>query len=160
MNGTKWLLPYRLKIWGWILSLPAFCAGLFYLLTGMEADWLSGRVPALIDDKPGSFFEGGGAVFFTMVENDLTDELIGGILMLGLILLCFTRQKTEDEYIAKIRLESFLWAGFIQCSLFLIALVTIYGIPFWYFMIVNLYLLPIVFVVRFYIKVNALTRAV
>lgn len=127
-------------------------------MTGMEAEWLHGRVPALIADKPGSLL-GGDTTFFTMVKNNLTDEVIGGVLMLGLILLCFTRQKTEDEYIARIRLESFLWAAFIQCSIFLIALLTIYGEPFWVFMMVNFYLLPIIFVIRFYTRVNALNRA-
>lgn len=157
MNSTKWLLPYRLKKWGWILTVPSFIIGIFFLITdGFDIDWLDTKVFAIIGEEKGDWF--GDTGFFLFMENNLADELIAGSLMLGLMFLCFTREKFEDEYIAKIRWESMLWAVYTQMIVFIIALFTIYGIPFWTFMLVNMFLLPIFFVVRYYWKLFTLKR--
>ena len=157
MNSTKLLLPYRLKKWGWILTLPSFFAGILFLATdGIDPAWLNIKTLAIIGEKDGSLI--GDTAFLIFMENNLADEFIAGALMLGLLFLCFTREKIEDEYISQIRWESMLWAVYTQMIVFIVALFTIYGMPFWTFMLVNMFLLPIFFVVRYYWKLFTLKR--
>lgn len=153
------LLPHRFKIWGWIITIPALAAGIWLLINDGEADLdiFDVQILALIGEGEGGFF-GGDPALFVRMKNNLFDELIGALLMIGLLLLSFTREKTEDEYISRIRSESFQWAVFVQMILYILALLVIYGTPFWTFMLINLYLLPIVFVVRYYYKLYQLNR--
>jgi len=159
MKRRSLLLPHSLKKYGWMLSIPSFCIGAYYVFTGSDFTWLTANVPAVLADGSEGFL-GGNCAFFTMTKNDLTDELIASALLVGLYLLSFTREKVEDEYISRIRAESMLWAVFVQMMVFLVALWTIYGMPFWTFMLINLYLLPLVFVVRYYGKLYVLNRQV
>lgn len=157
MKAPSMLLPHRYRILGWILSIPALTAGIYFMIAEPEFDALDARVPALIGEADGDIF--GDNTFFIMMKNNLTDELVGAVLLIGLFLLCFTRERNEDEYIARVRSESMQWAVFVQMCVFFMALLTVYGIPFWSFMLINLYLLPLVFVVRYYSRIYKINRA-
>lgn len=150
-------MPHSYRIVGWILTIPAFAAGLWFMFAEPEFGALDARVFALIGEKGNDFL--GDTAFFVFMKNNLTDELIGAVLLIGLFLLCFTREKKEDEYIARVRSESMQWAVFVQMCVFFIALLTVYGMPFWSFMLINLYLLPIVFVIRYYTRIYKINRA-
>lgn len=159
MKKNGLLLPHRLKVWGWILTIPSLVTGIWFMAenSAAEYDLFDFEILAVVGEGEDGFF-GGDPALFVWMNNNLLDELVGALLMIGLLLLCFTREKTEDEYIARIRSESFQWAVFVQMVLYLVALLTIYGLPFWTFMLINLYLLPIVFVVRYYYKMYQLNR--
>jgi len=150
------LLPYRFKIVGWILTIPAFATGLWFMIAEPDFEAMTFMVPAIIGETDGSFI--GETGYFIMNRNNLMDELIGTVLMAGLLLLCFTRERQEDEYIARVRYESMQWAVLVQMLVFIIAMLSIYGLPFWNFMLVNLFLLPLVFVIRYYFLIFKMNR--
>ena len=159
MKNNRLLLPYRFKKLGWILTIPSFLAGLWVLIWEPEIEFLTTQVFAFFGEDGSSFF-GGDPKMFVWMTNNLLDELISVTLMAGLLLLSFTREKQEDEYIGRIRQESMYWAVFTQMMVFIGATLTIYGTAYWTFMLVNLFTLPLFFVLRYYFMKIKLQRQV
>ena len=54
---------------------------------------------------------------FTIQTNNFTDELGGILLIIGLLLIAFSKEKDEDERISRVRLESLLWATLVNSIL-------------------------------------------
>ena len=138
------LLPRFWKPWGWVLTLPALVAGIAYLIAGddLMLSFLrvqTNRTPDLLNNP---------------TEN-LTNELIGLALLIGLNLVAFSQEKVEDERVAQIRLESWLWGLLINSILLALALIFLYGEQFFNFMICNLYTPYIIYLVRFHLVLYA-----
>lgn len=57
-------------------------------------------------------------IFRSINENRLS-SIVGVLFMTGALFVAFSREKTEDEFIAKIRLESLLWATYINYGVLL-----------------------------------------
>ena len=57
--------------------------------------------------------------------------------------------KDEDEYIAQIRLESLLWATYINYGFLLFSILFVYGLGFYQIMVFNIFTLLVIFLVRF-----------
>jgi hypothetical protein len=64
-------------------------------------------------------------------------------------MVAFAKEKHEDEYIAKTRMESFLWATYINYAILLFCFMFFYGVGFMYVMIFNMFTLIILFIIRF-----------
>lgn len=140
------LIAHRWKTLGWILTIPSFFGGIYYMaidcpeaLVVTLPDWLSRFMwieSFILNDKP--------------VTIALLDELICIALMVGLLLLAFSREKTEDEWIQRVRLESLQWA-ILTNSLLLIAFILFaHGSPFLTVMVYNMFTPLLIFVARFY----------
>jgi hypothetical protein len=67
----------------------------------------------------------------------------------GAMLVAFSKEKTEDEFIVNIRLTSLLWALLVNNILLLIAFVFIYGTTFFSVMVYNMFTVLIIFILRF-----------
>ena len=65
------------------------------------------------------------------------------------MLVGFSKEKNEDEFISEIRLSSLLWAVWVSYMLLLIAFLLIYGSPFLEVMVYNMFTILIIFIVRF-----------
>ncbi|MFD2245790.1 hypothetical protein [Pontibacter ruber] len=141
---TRYLFPNRYKIIGWILLIPSTLLGLLMVLFDYSFFKLNATVFALYD---GGLFEPNK--FLTLTKTDLADELIGAMVIIGGLLAAFSEEKDEDEYIAKIRLESLLWATYINYGFLLFSLLFIYGAGFYQIMIFNMFTLLFIFLVRF-----------
>ncbi|MDA3820937.1 MAG: hypothetical protein PF590_10820 [Candidatus Delongbacteria bacterium] len=98
------------------------------------------------------------AVFFDMIENNVFNELAGILLIVSLVFIAFSREKQEDEYISKIRLESLLWATYINYGILVLSLIFLYNFAFFWVMIFNMFTLLIIFIVRYYIMLNKMKR--
>ena len=48
----------------------------------------------------------------------------------GALLVSFSKEKNEDEFITEIRLSSLLWAVCVSYTLLLVAFLFVYGSPF------------------------------
>ena len=140
------LIAHRWKALGWILSIPAFIGGIYYMANdNSEAlfvtlpDWLSRFmwIESFMSD--------------TMPKTiALLDELICISLLVGLLLLAFSREKIEDEWIQRVRLESFQWAMLVNSLLLMAFIVFTHGTPFLTVMVYNMFTPMLIFVARFY----------
>jgi hypothetical protein len=92
---TKFLLPHRTKIWGWVIAMPAFIVMIIYLQFGYEFPFLDYAAKGI---QHLSFDNGW---LFNIQFNNFTDEIGGILLILGLLLIAFSKEKDEDERIAQ-----------------------------------------------------------
>ncbi len=142
--SNKLLLPNKLKTIGWIILIPATVVGIVLTIIGFETNWINAKVFAFFTDE---FF--GGTRFFTFIKTDITNTITGVLFITGAVLVGFSSEKKEDEYIANIRLSSLLWAVWVSYLLLLLAFLFVYGTAFLTVMIYNMFTVLIIFIVRF-----------
>ena len=140
----NYLLPHYLKRVGFVLLALGVVALMYSFLISNTPDFMDFNVYALIRQRFLSPVE-----FFSVVETNFLDELIAGLLILGLGLISFSREKVEDEFIAKTRLESLVWATYLNYGVLLLSVLFVYEMAFFKVMIVNMFTILIFFVIRF-----------
>ena len=143
---TKLLLPNYFKKIGWILLIPSALFGLFIIISDYELKFL--------DLKVFTIYSGSGVfqdpVLFGMINSNLTGTLIGILFLIGAIFVAFSKEKSEDEFITKVRLESLLWATYINYGVLIFCFLFFYEFEFLYVMIFNMFTILIFFIIRFY----------
>ena len=85
-------------------------------------------------------------MFSRDLETWLNNLLIIGILCGSLFITC-SREKVEDEMIARIRLDALLFALYANTAVIVVAALAAYGLAFVDVMIYNLFTLPLLFLV-------------
>jgi hypothetical protein len=65
-------------------------------------------------------------------------------------MVAFSKLKTEDEYMMKIRLESLVWAVYVNFIVIIIANIAIFGIDFLDVLMLNMYTILVLFILKFY----------
>lgn len=146
---TKFLIDHRYKVLGGILFVSAFVLGVLQFFGGFEPNWLDWKVPALFYSEWTLGQQDSSWKLVTMIENNVADEICLSLLLIGALLLAFSREKDEDELIMKIRLESMLWAARVNGVIVLLSVILVYDVVFFYVMIFNLFLLFVLFILRF-----------
>ena len=141
---TQLLLPNRYKKIGWIILIPATILGLILCYNEFSADWLWAKVFAIASE--GSEFH---YKYFTFTKTNITNTVIGGLFIIGAVLVGFSKEKKEDEFITGLRLSSLLWAVLVSYILLFIAFIFVYGTPFLDVMVYNMFTVLIIFIVRF-----------
>jgi len=143
---TKLLLPNCFKRPGWIILIPSALLGLFIIIFDYDFSFLETRVFTIYS---GSFpLKDSG--WFSVIESNLTNTIVGVLFIIGAVFVAFSKEKTEDEFIAKIRLESLLWATYINYGVLLFCFIFFYAFEFLYVMIFNMFTILIFFIIRFY----------
>jgi hypothetical protein len=146
---TRFLLPNKFKLIGWILLVPSAILGLIQIF------YLSGSGLKFFDLKVFTIYSGDFSpwgippVVLGFDKVNLTGTIIGVLFILGAAIVAFAKEKQEDEYIAKTRLESFLWATYLNYAILLFCFMFFYGVGFMYVMIFNMFTLIILFIIRF-----------
>ena len=141
---TNYLFPYQMKKFGWILLIPGIILGLFFLIDQSEPNFLNVTVFSIAEQAIFS-----DSLFFTLTENNILDEIIGLLLITGAILIAFSKEKHEDEFILKIRLESLVWAIYLNYAVLILTLIFIYDMIFFWVLVFNMFTLLFFFIIRF-----------
>ena len=141
---TNYLLPHKYKTIGWILFVIGLTLGAMVLFAEFEPEFLNVKVYALFNEELL-----GATTFFSLVETNLLVEIIITLIVVGGLITAFTKEQIEDEFIAKIRLESLVWATYINYILLLLATLVVFELSFLYVMQVNMFTLLIFFIIRF-----------
>ena len=92
---TTYLLPNKYKLIGWILFGVGLITGMLMYTDLMESEMLKTKVLSIYHD--GFFAEKEG--FFKIIENGILDEIVAAIIIIGGLLVGFTKEKVEDEFI-------------------------------------------------------------
>lgn len=141
---TNYLFPNRFKKIGWLLFIPGIILGIIFLMSQADIDFLNVKVFSIAEQP---IF--GKTVFFSITENNILDEIIGLLLIIGAILIAFSKEKSEDEFISKIRLESLVWATYINYAILIITIIFIYDMIFFWVLVFNMFTVLIFFIIRF-----------
>jgi hypothetical protein len=136
------LLPSRYKWIGIIVLVPSLILGILVRFKDFSFDFLT--LPSKAKQ------EGMQKIFnFDEIIN-LTDELALTGIIIGLLFIAFAREKQEDEFIGKIRLESLQWAVLINYVLLLVATWLVHGLGYIDVMMYNMLTILIFFIIRFH----------
>jgi hypothetical protein len=84
-----------------------------------------------------------------IIDDNFTQELAGILFIVSAIFVAFSKEKNEDEYIARIRLESLMWATYVTFAIQIFCLLFFYEFTFFKPMVINLFTILIVFIVRY-----------
>jgi hypothetical protein len=141
---TSILLPNRYKTLGWFILIPATLAGLVLCFSGFDSHWMQAKVFAIASDE----FMGSGR-YFSLISADITNTVTGALFIIGGMLVGFSKEKNEDEFITGLRLSSLLWAVCVSYLLLLVAFLFVYGTAFLQVMVYNMFTVLIIFIVRF-----------
>lgn len=149
----NYLFPHRFKKFGWMVFIPVLFFYIFYLFNYELFGEFFNRemnfhVFAIVDDS----HLGKGTQFFKKIENNIFDELVFSLLVVSGILLGFSKVKVEDEMVSKIRLESLVWATYINYGILLMTIIFVYGTTFLHALYVNIFSLLFFFIIRFHWK--------
>ncbi len=145
------LLANRFKRIGWWILIPACLAGILLTTTGYEAEWLDARVLTLFYDEIRIFEDVKMDRFgpFAFVETNITNTVVGVLFIVGALLVAFSKEKQEDEFIGNLRLSSLMWSVWVNYLLLLAGFLLIYGMSFLHIMIYNMFTVLIIFIIRF-----------
>ena len=98
----------------------------------------------------------GKSSFFTIQENSIVDELITISIIIGGLIVGFTKEKIEDEFIYKLRKDSLVWAIIFNYVVLLFATLLIYDLAYFDVLIFNMFTPLIFFIVRFnFLKIKS-----
>lgn len=149
--SSKLLFPHPWKTIGWIILIPAVIAGIILSSTGFEAEWLNAKVLAIFHDNISILQTGqpNKEGLFAIIETNITSTIIGVLFIIGAMLVGFSKEKVEDEFIANLRLSSLMWSVWVNYSLLLLAFIFVYGLSFITVMIYNMFTVLIIFIIRF-----------
>jgi len=141
---SNYLFPNRYKKIGWILFIPGLIFGLVWVFKNPEIDIIKTKVIAL-----NSGASPGQNGWFKIIEENITNEIIGLMIILGGIMVAFSKEKSEDEFISKIRLESLVWATYVNFVILGLAMLFVYGLDFIVVETINMFTILIFFIIRF-----------
>ena len=131
---TKFLLPQKFNKIGWIMFSIGLIGGLLYLLFN-GSEWLPFQTFNMAEWK--------------WTPNGIFDEIISILLITGGLMAGFSKEKIEDEYIMKIRMESLTWAIYCHYLILLAATLLVFDLSFLTIMIFNMFTILIIFNFRF-----------
>lgn len=136
------LLPHRYKFVGGLILIPALAMGIAVLFFNWE--W------GLLDVSLPQWLPGVGEGAFSGPRNNLTDEFALSTVLLGMLIICFSSERQEDEFIRHTRLQSLQWAVLINYTILFAAIWLVYNNGFMYVLILGMLTIPAIFLVRFH----------
>jgi len=152
MKYNIYLFPSKFKWFGTIILLPGIILAYLKLHLDIRWEFLNTKVFAIYS----TYLE---SKYFSIIQNNLAEEISGVLIILGLTFISFSKIKDENEETLRIRLESLLEAVYINTILLILSFFLFYGIAFLKIMAINLVSLPIIFLIRFWIKLRILKRS-
>jgi hypothetical protein len=151
---TNFLFPNSFKKIGWLLFIPSLIIGSLLLFIGFDFDnYLVVKTFAIVNDR---LFN--QSIYLNFIENGILDEIITVIAIISGIFVGFSKTKNEDEYISKIRYESLIWATYFNFGLLIFTTFFIYGFPYFYILIANIFAMLLFFIIRFNYKIYQLNK--
>ena len=73
--------------------------------------------------------------------------------------IAFSKEKNEDEFINKIRLDSLVWATYVNYIVLIISTIFVYEFTYLWVMIINMLTTLIFFIIRFNWQLIKLKKA-
>lgn len=141
---TNFLLAHRFKRIGWLLFIPGVILGILVMFFDFEPELLNINQFAIWSD---GFID--KSHYFYLTKNNVLNELTGVLLIVGALFIAMSKEKYEDEYISKIRLESLVWAVYINYALLLLAMLFVFEGAFFTIMVFNIFTILIFFIIRY-----------
>jgi len=140
---NRLLLPNRFKLIGLLALIPFLALGIAVRFFDFGFSFLTHKSAWILNSV-------NGTSNITDFQN-YTDEIALSGIIISLLLIAFSREKQEDEFISQLRLESLQWAVLINYLLLLIATWVVYQFAYLDVMMYNMLTVLLLFILRFHI---------
>ncbi len=155
--NSRFLFSHKYKLLGWFLFLLGFILGILLSLNDFEfPKWEMSVFPLISED---SIFSGPSSSF-EWSKNNIADELASILIIIGGVLVCFSKTKEEDEYISKIRMESLIWATYVNYIVLILTVLFVFDLSFLNVMIYNMFTILLFFIMRFHYVLYKTKKAI
>ena len=152
---THFLFPNKFKNLGWLLFIPSVLATLLISVLNISTDeYLNISVFSIYQESIGEI-----PGFFKFMKNSMVDEILTVGIIVGGILVGFSKLKEEDEMISKIRYESLVWATYLNYAIILFFTLFIFGLPYLNVLFYNMFTLNLFFIIRFHYMIYKLNNS-
>ena len=142
---SRLLFSHKYKPLGWFLFLAGLVLGVILMFNGYEYhNWELNVFPLIGENDVFS------SPPFEWSENNISDEIASVLLIIGGILVSFSKTKDEDEYISKIRMESLIWATYVNYTILILAILFVFDMNFFSVLIYNMFTILLFFMLRFH----------
>ena len=142
---TRFLFPNSFKKVGWVLLIPSTILGILILFFDVEFKFMESNVFTIYTEGFNS-----DPAFFTLTSGNYASTIAGIMFLIGAIFVAFSEQKEEDEFIARTRMESLMWAVYINYGVLIFCFLFFFQFEFLEVMIFNMFTILIFFIIRFY----------
>ena len=146
MKHFSFLLPGRLKLQGSILIFIGSFLGIVRFWYGIKPDFLNFKMFAIYS----SYLQ---SKTFEVVTNQMSEEVVGILILSGLFMVAFAKEKNENHRISAFRLKSFFISFYLNTLFLILAMIFTFGFGFVYMMIVNLVSWLLIYIVSFRILI-------
>ncbi|WP_282136334.1 hypothetical protein [Seonamhaeicola maritimus] len=143
---TNYLLPNKYKTSGWIILLIGLISGTYIWFTDYESDYLTIKVFSILSDD--QIFDSSREIF-KIIENSIVDELAALAIIIGGIIVGFSKEKIEDEFIYKLRKDSLVWAIIFNYVVLALTIIFVYNFSFFHILVFNMFTPLLFFIIRF-----------
>lgn len=143
---TNYLLPNKYKLVGWILLVLGIISGILMYTDLIDGEMLKMKVLSIYHD---GLFSSDNEGFLKIVENGVLDEIVAITIIIGGLIVGFTKEKVEDEYIFQLRKESLVWAIIFNYVVLTLSILFVYDMTFFNVLIFNMFTPLIFFIIRF-----------
>jgi len=134
------LLPTSFQRIGWIILIPSIVLGLYFFKTQTNLPFLETTPPFGMEKTTSIFYQ---------PTINLTLTCSGIFILIGALLIAFSCEKQEDEYIQFIRLQAWTRSILISNLVLLFGLIIFYGLDFMEFLTYNMFSTLFIFIVLF-----------
>lgn len=139
------LLPHAYKKYGWLLFGLGGIVGILLMTDQIEMNFLNMKAFAVIHGELFHQLE-----YFVWIENNMALTFTALVFILGALMVAFSKEAIEDEFIQNLRLRSFQWSVIANYSILFLAFLTVYGIAFFTLISIQLFLVIVLFILRFH----------
>ena len=140
---TRFLFPHKYRLIGWVLAIPSFVLMIFNLHTEFVFKFLNYA-------RTDSGWDWKNNFLFNLQTHNFTGETGSLLLIAGLLMIAFSREKQEDERTVTLRLESLLWAVYINFAWLMFSIIFFYNGLFLNVIVYNICTPLILFIARYY----------
>ena len=142
----KYFLPNVFQKAGLVLVIAGAVFTYLRFGAGIKPGFLNTKVYAVYS----TYFD---TKYFRFIDNNISEEICGLTILIGLFLVAFSREKHEKEQYWEYRLKSFILSSYLSLVFLLLTFVFVFGIAF--FNILSIYIiLPLliyILIFRYYL---------
>ena len=143
---TNYLLPHKYKILGWILFIIGIIYGLVFAYSGYDYEPIQIKVLSIFNE---GLLDGNDLQLFEIIETGISSELASIAIIVGGLIVGFSKEKIEDEFIYKLRKDSLVWAIIFNYFILTLTIIFIYDLSFFHVLIYNMFTPLLFFIIRF-----------
>lgn len=136
----KLLLSNKLRIYGWIFFLLGIILGVVRFYFGIKPEFLNVKVFAVYS----KYFE---TNYLKVIENHISEELTALLLLVGLFIISFTKEKIEDDSVTAVRYKSLIFTFYINTAFIALSFLFVYGFGFINILVINVFSPFIIYII-------------